>query len=114
MVDEIIEAQNQSYALGLKLKLPEYEVSRIRSMYRDPRDQLLQVIIEFTKQVTPRPTWTAIVDALKSPSVHLPHLAERIETKHCLVPTSSPVVQPETQDTGKYLDVLTTINRTCK
>ena len=102
ILDEIIEAQNQSYVIGLKLKLPEHEVERIHSMYKDPRQQLLQVLIEFTKQIEPKPTWRVIVDVLKSPSVNLTHLAREIERKHC--PVSPPcVVPPETPVVGMLI-----------
>ena len=80
--EEILEAQNQSYVLGLKLKLPLYVVDSIYEKYSEPRDRLLRVLIEFTKQVDPRPTWRAIVDALRSPAVNLPQLAMRVEAAH--------------------------------
>ena len=99
VLDEIIEAQNQSYVIGVKLKLPEYEVERIHSVYKDPRQQLLQVLIEFTKQIEPKPTWRVIVDMLKSPSVNLTHLARKIERKHCL----PCVVPPETPSVGMLI-----------
>ena len=81
--DEIIEAQNDSFVIGLKLNLPEYEVKSIHSMYTHPRDRLLHILLEFTKQIEPRPTWRVIVDALKSPAVNLTQLAKRMEDKHC-------------------------------
>ena len=85
VLDEIVEAQNDAYVIGLQLKLPVHEVKSIHSMYTHPRDRLLHVLIEFSKQIEPRPTWRAIVDALKSPSVDLTQLAERIEAAHCPV-----------------------------
>ena len=81
--EEIIEAQNQAYALGLKLKLLVHVVDAICEKHSQPRDRLLQVIIAFTKQVDPRPTWRAIVAALRSPAVNLPQLAMRVEAAHC-------------------------------
>ena len=39
--------------------------------------------MEFTKQAEPKPTWRAIVAALRNPVVNLPQLAIRIEAKHC-------------------------------
>ena len=56
--------------------------------YSEPRDRLLQVLIEFKKQVDPRPTWRAIVTALRSPAVNLPRLAMRVEAAHCPDPTA--------------------------
>ena len=82
VLDEIVEAQNQSYVLGLKLKLPVHVVEAICANHSQPRDRLLHVLIEFTKQVESRPTWRAIVDALRSPAVNLPQLAMRVEAAH--------------------------------
>ena len=82
VLEEILEAQNQSYALGLKLKVPLHIVEGIHSTYSQPRDRLILILIDFTVQVDPRPTWRAIVDALRSPAVNLPQLAMRVEAAH--------------------------------
>ena len=50
VLEELLEAQNESYVIGLKLQLPEYEVKSIHSMYTLPRDRLLHILMEFTKQ----------------------------------------------------------------
>ena len=89
-----MEAQNQSYVLGLKLKLPLHVVDGIYDKHSEPRDRLLQVLIEFTKQVDPRPTWRAIVAALRSPAVNLPQLAMRVEGAHFPDPTTSREAPP--------------------
>ena len=94
VLEEIIEAQNHSYMLGLKLKLPPHLVDSIKAQYSDPRDRLLHVLLEFMRQTEPRPTWRVIVDALKSPAVNLPHLAERVEAAHSPEPTATPDVVP--------------------
>ena len=96
VLEEILEAQNQSYIFGLKLKLPLHIVDSIYKTYLEPRNRLLQILIAFTKQVDPRPTWRAIVDALRSPAVNLPQLAMRVEAAHCPDPTTSCETPPET------------------
>ena len=98
ILEEIIEAQNQSFALGLKLKLSPHVVEAICENHCQPRDRLLQVLIEFTKQVDPRPTWRAIVAALRSPAVNLPQLAMRVEAAHIpdLTATRNAPPTPET------------------
>ena len=80
ILDELFEAQNQSYMLCLALKLPFSEVEAIHGQYQNPRDRLLRVIIAFLEQAEPRPTWGVIVEALRSRAVNLPHLARRV---HC-------------------------------
>ena len=101
VLEELLPAQNQSYELGLKLKVPEHEVESIHSTYAKPRNRLLHVLIAFTKQAEPRPTWRVIVDALRSRAVNLPHLAERVEAAHFPNLTATRDVPP--QSTGKIV-----------
>ena len=103
VLEEILEAENKSFVLGLKLKLPLPDVDAIHSTNLQPRDHLLQVLIEFTKQVDPRPTWRAILSALRSPAVNLPQLAMRVEAAHFPGPTTSREAPPPeaTTSTGK-------------
>ena len=82
ILDELLPAQNQSYVLGLKFKLPQSEVEGIKETYSKPRNRLLQILIEFLKQAEPRPTWRFIVDALRTPAVNLPALASKVESAH--------------------------------
>ena len=96
MLDELLEAQNKSRIFGLKLNLPLHVVDAIHSTNSQPEDRLLQVLIEFTKQTDPRPTWRVITDALRSPAVNLPHLAEKVEAAHFPDPTSTGDVASET------------------
>ena len=103
VLEEILEAENKSFVLGLKLKLPLHVVDAIHSTNLQPRNHLLQVLIEFTKQVDPRPTWRAILFALRSPAVNLPQLAMRVEAAHFSDPTASREAPPPgaTNPTGK-------------
>ena len=89
VLEELLPAQNKSYELGLKLKLPHHVVEAIHDTYSKPRSRLLHVIIEFTKQIEPRPTWRVIVKALRSRVVDLPALANTVEAAHFLVPVRS-------------------------
>ena len=80
--EELLEAMNQAYVLGLKMNLPTHEVDAISAAYTNARDRLLQVILVFLRRAEPRPTWRVIVDVLKSPAVNLTALAERVEAAH--------------------------------
>ena len=98
ILEELLSAQNQSYLLGMKLKLPLHEVEAIHLKYLDPRERLLHVIIAFLRQAEPRPTWRVIVEALRNPIVNLPALAKRVEAAHFPDPTATrepPVVYGE-------------------
>ena len=96
VLEELLPAQNHSHMLGLKLGLPLHDVESIQSNYHDPRDRLLKVISEFLRQEQTGPTWRVIVDALRSPVVNLPALAQKVEATHFPDPTSTRDVVPET------------------
>ena len=81
-LEELVEAQNESYMLGLKLRLPKYVVQAIHDKYTNPRDRLLHVLLEFNEQTDPRPTWGVIIDALRSPAINMKKLAEKVESRH--------------------------------
>ena len=83
VLEAVYEARVKSYYLGLKLKVPEDVLDNIVSQHGEQEDRLLHVIKHFLKQIKPKPTWKAIVDALKSPMVGLPQLGEKIEAKFC-------------------------------
>ena len=82
----------RAYFVGLNLKIPPGVLESITSRYDDDNERLLYVIMEFLRQIDPKPTWRAIIDALKSPLVGMPRLAEEIEAKYC---------SPPKPDTGK-------------
>ena len=96
VLEELLPAETQSYILGLKLKLPLHIVESICATHSRPRDRLLQVLIAFTQQVEPRPTWRVIVDALRSPTVNLTQLAMKVEAAHFPNPTSTRDIPPNT------------------
>ena len=103
VLEEILEAQNQSRFLGLKLNVPDYIVTGIHTKYTDPKDCLYYVLVEFLKQVEPRPTWRAIVAALRSPTVNLPLLAMKVENKHFPDPAATRDAPHESAtNTGRY------------
>ena len=95
VLEEVLEAQNNSFCFGLRLGLPLHVVEAVHSRYLEPKDRLLHIIIECLRQAEPRPTWRVIVDALRSPAVNLPRLADRVEAAHFPDPTSTRDVLPE-------------------
>ena len=100
VLNELFEARNQSYVLGLALKLPLDKVEAIHSQYQNPGECFIRVIIAFLEQAEPRPTWRAIVEALRSRAINLPDVARRVEAAHFPDPTATRDVVPETA-TGK-------------
>lgn len=96
ILEEILEAQIQSRYLGLKLNIPEHEVTSIHTRYANPKDCLYHILVEFLKQIDPRPTWKVIIAALRSPAVNLPQLAEKLEATHIPDLRTTRDVLPET------------------
>ena len=82
ILEELLPARNQSFLLGLNLKLPYYVVEAIHQQYIRPQDRLLYTIIAFLRRTEPKPTWRVIVDALKSATLGLPALARKLEAAH--------------------------------
>ena len=82
VLEALLRAKDKAYELGLKLKLPSHEARSIRDNYAKPEERLSHIIEMFLKQVEPRPTWRVIVNALRSPLVNLPRLANEIEDAH--------------------------------
>ena len=96
IIEAILPAQSRSFELGLKLGLSPHTLTSIQSTHAEPRQRLLYVILEFLKQVNPRPTWRVIINALKSPLIDFPRLAETIEAAHFPDSTSTrDVVEPD-------------------
>lgn len=112
VLEQVLEAQNQSVFFGLKLNIPLHIVEAIQSTHHQPKDRLLHVIIEFLKQVSPRPTWRVIINALRSPAVNLPQLANTVETAHFPDTTAIREVVPITPSTptGTLLHLLILYN----
>ena len=86
IVCEILDVQTKADILGRVLKLSVATVESIRERYDDPQDRLFHVIDEFVKQVEPRPTGKLILEALRSPLIKQPRLAEGLEDKYCPPP----------------------------
>ena len=83
IVEELLDVQKCLRFFGLKLQLSERIVDAIHTKYHDPHECLYYTIHEFLKRVEPRPTWTFIVNVLRSPLINLPRLAQSIEEKFC-------------------------------
>ena len=92
LLEELLPAGNHSFELGLRLGLLPHEVESIHSAYTNPQSRLLHIIITCLNQ---SPTWRTIVDALRSPEVNLPELANKVEAAHYPDPTATQDVIPD-------------------
>ena len=86
LTKEVLEAQNKAQYLGLELEVDDCQIESIFSTYKQPQDRLYQIILAFLRQTEPRPTVSAVVEALKSPPVGLPRIARKIEEKYIKKP----------------------------
>ena len=60
-------------------------------MYRDPSDSMREMLKHWLQTaINPRPTWRAVVTALRSRSVDEQSVAEQLESKYCI--SAQPVV----------------------
>ena len=57
----------------------------------------------FMTAIDPRPSWEAVVAALRSPSVDAQHLAEQLESKYCspiMHDSNSPIMSKAEKSKG--------------
>ncbi|CAI8041778.1 hypothetical protein GBAR_LOCUS23179 [Geodia barretti] len=89
IVENLASAHTQSFVLGIRFNLPLHEVEAIHSEYLDIHGRFLQIILAFLKQQNPKPTWRVIIEALRSPIVNLPGLADELEAQEVVHVTPS-------------------------
>jgi len=107
-VDDLVAVQRKLYAvrnewynLGLELGQRASTLDSIDTRYSsDPSKCFCQVLKEWLKGIDPPPTWQAMVNALKSPTVAQHHVAEEIQTKLPQPPSASG--QPHPKLLGLY------------
>ena len=76
-----------SQFLAEKLKLPKHVTDEIhKKQHSQALEWLYEVIHEFVNRLEPRLTWRLIIQALRSPLIHLPFLAKRWRGNHCPTP----------------------------
>lgn len=78
--NEISEAKNQAFLLGVKLHLPKEVTKDIVSKNLEKEERLLKTIEEYLKLKDNKPDWKEIALALKQ--IQLTNLAERVENNH--------------------------------
>ena len=79
------------YNLGLELGQRASTLDSIDAKYNgDPSQCFCQVLKEWLNGVNPLPTWQAMVNALKSPTVAQHQVAEQIQTELSPAPSMQP------------------------
>ena len=72
------EARTKWYNLGLGLGLPADSLDVFEASAKKPEDSFRAMLSEWLRRLYPKPTWSALAKALKSPSVGLSQLAEQV------------------------------------
>ena len=83
VLKELHEARTKWYYIGLELKVPVGTLESIEAQSNDPKKCLLEALKHWLKTVDLKPTWQALVDALRSCLVEENQLANRLEEMHC-------------------------------
>ena len=76
--DTIWEARTQWYNLGLGLDITPDSLDSIELVNAGNPDRCFRAMLTKWLREHQRPTWSALAEALRSPSVGLSHLAEKI------------------------------------
>ena len=77
--DSIWEARTDWYNLGLGLDIAPDSLDAIQQENAQKPDHCFRAMLtKWLKQDSPRPTWSALAEALRSPSVDHSKLAEQI------------------------------------
>ena len=77
--DTLWEARMQWYNLGLGLDITPDSLDSIKQTNTGNTDQCFRAMLIKWLREHQRPTWSALAEALGSPSVGLSHLAEKIQ-----------------------------------
>ena len=102
------ESRTKSYDIGLILKVPVDTLDSIAAQFDAPREKLREILKVWLKTAT-KPTWQAILDALRSPIVGESSLATNIEAKYCTPIT--PEAQLPQQPTPRESDPVQILQR---
>ena len=84
LLNELHPVRASWYKIGLELEIPHTELDCFDQKYSDQVDLLCEVLKYWIRTaVDPRPSWKAVVAALRSPIVNAKYIAEHLEAKYC-------------------------------
>ena len=92
LVNELTSiAASKWYDIGIQLDFEDGELKNIGKDHAEVKDRLREMLNVWLKRVDPVPSWNALIDALKAPTVDEMRLAENLEKKYCHGPTGKPI-----------------------
>ena len=91
VAEELFHVRPDTYELGLALQLSQDVLQTIMTENQKPHGQILRITEVFLKRKDPKPTWRAIIEALKTPAVNRSKMAQQIQEKYCRVADESDI-----------------------
>lgn len=83
VLNEVFDVRAKWYTVGLELKMNAGNLEAIKIKCRDDPDECFRELLStWLKQVYPKPTWTALANALESRTVGNEQLAEVVRQNH--------------------------------
>lgn len=83
VVEELHKISQQWYDIGLQLKIIPDVLDKIKGEESDSSNQLREMLKVWLKRAQPKPTWEAVVQALRSQTVGREQEASSLEEKYC-------------------------------
>ena len=109
LMEELNDVRAKWYNIGVQLGVSVGTLDAIEKQYSDPSDCLRKTITTWLQTRVPPPTWTNIVQALRSSVVDEARLAADLEQKYCPsrpappIPVTSQLTAPQPSPiTGDY------------
>ena len=84
LLNELHTVRANWYLIGLQLDIPHTTLDCLKQNHSDPSDLMREVLKYWLDTaVDPRPSWEAVVAALRSPVVDKKCIAEKLESMYC-------------------------------
>ena len=84
LLNELHTVRGNWYLIGLQLEIPHTTLDCLKQNHSDPSDLMREVLKYWLDTaVDPRPSWEAVVAALRSPVVDKKCIAEKLESMYC-------------------------------
>ena len=83
VLSSIWEARKEWFHIGIQLDMKTSDLKVIKTDYDDAGLCFTEMLTAWLKRMNPPPTWEALVDGLKSPTVGYEQLADTIQKTHC-------------------------------
>ena len=98
-MNELQQVRDIWFSVGVQLNMPLADLRSIRADFKDKSsDCLLEMLsVWLTRTVPSPPSWERVVDALSSPAIERPTVAERIRRTYCSKSSN------EATDTERFL-----------